>query len=95
MNDERMQNKKAILARLKRIEGQVRGIQAMVEDDRECSEILQQLSAVRSAVHSTSVEVLETYAQSCMLTEGETSLDPQRQVLLNNLLTLIGKSKTI
>ncbi len=95
MSDERMQNKKAILARLKRIEGQVRGIQAMVEEDRECSEILQQLTAVRSAVHSTSVEVLETYAQSCMLAEGETSLDPQRQAMLNNFITLIGRSKVL
>jgi DNA-binding FrmR family transcriptional regulator len=95
MNAEQEKNKKAILARLKRIEGQVRGIQTMVENDRDCGEILQQLTAVRSAVHGASVEVLENYAETCMLGEDETVLDPQRQKLVNNFLALLGKTKVL
>jgi CsoR family transcriptional regulator, copper-sensing transcriptional repressor len=95
MNPEQEKNKKAILARLKRIEGQIRGIQSMVESDRDCTEVLQQLTAVRSAVHSTSVEVLESYASACMLDDGIDLPEGQRQKLLSNFMTLLGKTKVL
>jgi CsoR family transcriptional regulator, copper-sensing transcriptional repressor len=47
--------KKQLLSRLRRIEGQVRGVQGMIDEERDCQEILQQLSAIRSAVQGTSV----------------------------------------
>lgn len=54
-----------VLLRLRRIEGQVRGIQRMVEEDRACREILDQLSAVQQALRRVSALVLEKYALEC------------------------------
>jgi CsoR family transcriptional regulator, copper-sensing transcriptional repressor len=54
-----------IIKRLRRIEGQARGIQRMVEEGRDCREIVHQLSAIRAAVGSLNGLVLECYAQEC------------------------------
>ena len=53
--------------RLRRIEGQVRGVQKMLDDDRECQEIVQQLTAVRSAIHNARLQFMRTYARDCLL----------------------------
>ncbi len=55
-----------LIRRLKRIEGQVRGIQRMVEEDRTCGDILAQLSAVNEAVRRVSVLLAEQYAFECL-----------------------------
>lgn len=54
-----------LLNRLKRIEGQVRGLQRMVEEERDCREILTLLSGVRSALGATSDLIFETYLEKC------------------------------
>lgn len=56
-----------IQARLKRIEGQAKGVQKMVDDGRDCIEILNQLSAIKAAVTGLSGELLEAYAMRCLL----------------------------
>ena len=53
--------------RLRRIEGQVRGVQKMIADERECGDILQQLAAVRSAVQQTTLILARSYACECLL----------------------------
>ncbi len=55
-----------ILARLKRIEGQSRGIQKMVDDERDCIEILNQLAAIKAAVNGLTGELLEAYMLHCV-----------------------------
>lgn len=55
-----------VLLRLKRIEGQVRGIQRMVEEDRDCREVVTQLAAVKASVASLNTLVAETYALECL-----------------------------
>jgi CsoR family transcriptional regulator, copper-sensing transcriptional repressor len=55
-----------LIKRLKRIEGQIRGIQRMVEQDRACGEILAQLSAANEAVRSVSALLAERYALECL-----------------------------
>jgi DNA-binding FrmR family transcriptional regulator len=54
------------LARLKRIEGQARGIQKMIEEGRDCLDVLQQVSSARSAMTSLSGEMLESFALHCL-----------------------------
>jgi DNA-binding FrmR family transcriptional regulator len=56
-----------LLGRVRRIEGQARGIAKMIEDDRECAEILQQLAAVRSAAHQAAVRLVRAYAAQCVV----------------------------
>ncbi len=58
--------KAELVRRLKRIEGQTRGVQKMVEDGRDCTEILHQLSAINEAVRSVSLMLAEQYANECM-----------------------------
>lgn len=58
--------KQAIINRLKRIEGQVRGIQKMVEEDRYCVDILVQLSAIQSAVKQVGFTVTERHFHHCV-----------------------------
>lgn len=59
-----------LLRRVRRIEGQARGIAKMIEEDRDCNEILQQLSAVRSAAHQATVALVRNYAAQCVASEG-------------------------
>jgi DNA-binding FrmR family transcriptional regulator len=55
-----------VLLRLRRIEGQVRGIQRMVEENRDCRDVVTQLAAVKAAVASLNTLVAETYARDCL-----------------------------
>jgi DNA-binding FrmR family transcriptional regulator len=77
-----------LTARLRRIEGQVRGVQKMVEGERDCTDILQQLAAIRSAVHQTSLVLARAYAARCLLepTRGE-DLD----IMLDQLMATLRK----
>ena len=59
-------DKDALVKRLHRIEGQVRGIERMVEDERYCIDILTQLSAVTTALESVALKVLESHVEHCV-----------------------------
>jgi DNA-binding FrmR family transcriptional regulator len=61
---------RAIVNRLSRIEGHIRSIKTMVEEGRDCSDILIQLSAVRSAVDKVGRVVLEDHLESCLFHAG-------------------------
>ena len=63
----------ALRKRLARIEGQVRGIAKMVEDDRYCIDILTQISAVQKAVDAVALELLDDRVRHCVIgSDGET-----------------------
>jgi DNA-binding FrmR family transcriptional regulator len=59
-------HKDALVKRLHRIEGQVRGIERMVEDDRYCIDILTQLGAVSTALESVAMAILDDHVQHCV-----------------------------
>ena len=79
-------DKDALKKRLHRIEGQVRGIERMVDDDRYCIDILTQVAAVRTALESLAFEVLEDHVTHCVhdaLAAGEkTTATEKSQELL-------------
>lgn len=54
------------LKRLRRIEGQVRGLQRMIEDDRYCIDVLTQVSAATRALHSVAIALLEDHIGTCV-----------------------------
>ena len=58
--------RKKILDRLKRIEGQVRGIEGMVEDDRYCIDILTQIGATMTALESVGLKILDEHVRHCV-----------------------------
>ena len=57
----------AVVKRLKRIEGQVRGLIKMVEGDKSCEEVLVQISSVKAALHKAGQVVLEAHLHNCVL----------------------------
>ena len=61
-----MEYKKAVLMRLRRIEGQIRGLQRMVEEGAPCSEILTQVAAVTSATKKVSMAIVQGYMEECL-----------------------------
>ena len=65
-------HKDEVRARLRRVEGQVRGIQQMVEDDRYCIDILTQVSAVTRALQAVAVGLLEDHLGHCVAEAIET-----------------------
>ncbi len=60
------EERKKIISRLRRIEGQVRGVQRMIEEEADCSEILNQIAAIKSAVHQAGVIIFENHAHECI-----------------------------
>ena len=60
-------NVEAVIKRLKRIEGQVRGLMKMIEEDKTCEEILIQISSAKSALHKTGQVILEGHLHHCVL----------------------------
>lgn len=60
-------NKEAVLKRLKRAEGQVRGVGRMVEEDKYCIDILTQINAAQAALDKVAVELMRDHAKHCMM----------------------------
>jgi DNA-binding FrmR family transcriptional regulator len=61
------QARDALIARLKRIEGQARGIQRMIEEDRDCRQILNQIIAMRNATHQVGLLLAQGHAVQCLV----------------------------
>jgi CsoR family transcriptional regulator, copper-sensing transcriptional repressor len=59
--------KDQLLARLRRVEGQVRGIEGMVEDDRYCIDVLTQIAAVQAALDKVALGLLDDHARHCVI----------------------------
>ena len=75
--------------RLSRIEGQVRGVAKMIDADRDCREIVQQLTAIRAAVQQVSLLLVRDYAADCLL-PGPTVKDPE--AALDGLIDVLSKT---
>lgn len=79
-------NKKDLLQRLRRIEGQVRGIQRMVDEDQYCVDILVQIAAVRAAITKVGLNLLESHTRGCVASaireeRGEEAIDEVMDIL--------------
>ena len=59
-------SKNELLTRMRRIEGQVRGVTQMVEDDRYCIDVLTQISAIRSALESVAIGLVDGHVRHCV-----------------------------
>jgi DNA-binding FrmR family transcriptional regulator len=81
------QSQQDFLARMRRIEGQARGVQRMIAEDRDCLDILTQLASLRSAAYSASIALTEHFAAQCLHSahEGEPADEAVRS-LVNVLL---------
>jgi CsoR family transcriptional regulator, copper-sensing transcriptional repressor len=74
--------KDQLLKRLRRIEGQVRGVQGMVEDDRYCIDVLTQISAVQAALDKVALGLLDDHARHCVIDGPEGEKDDRTEELM-------------
>lgn len=61
------ENREAVLKRLRRIEGQVRGVERMVEENRYCIDVVTQVSAIQAALDKVALELLSDHAAHCVV----------------------------
>jgi DNA-binding FrmR family transcriptional regulator len=78
--------KRALVVRLRKIKGQIEGIEKMMEADADCSDVLMQVVSARQALKSFSEKVLESHMRACL--EGATSR-PEGRHNLRSLLTIL------
>jgi DNA-binding FrmR family transcriptional regulator len=84
--------KRAVLTRLRRIEGQLRGLQKMVDDERYCADILMQVSSAQEALRGVSRSLLHNHLRHCAA-EAIRSDDPARsEAMYEELLDLVYRS---
>jgi DNA-binding FrmR family transcriptional regulator len=82
-------SKDQLLNRLARVEGQVRGIGKMVEEDRYCIDVLTQVGAVQAALDRVALGLLDGHVRVCMQGEGGAPEDPGEQV--DELMGAVGR----
>jgi len=78
-----------LIKRLRRIEGQVRGVSRMVEEDRYCIEIINQVRAVRAALDKVEQEILHDHLQHCVAHAFHAGDDRERQVKIDELMEVL------
>jgi DNA-binding FrmR family transcriptional regulator len=87
---DRERAKKEILSRLKKIEGQLRGLQRMAEEEAPCQDILMQMAAATAALKKVGMVVVQTYMQEC-LDKTRKDLDDIKGESLQGLQTAISR----
>ncbi|HET7718119.1 MAG TPA: metal-sensitive transcriptional regulator [Bauldia sp.] len=83
--------KTSVLRRLSRIEGQVRGISGMVEDDRYCVDVVTQISAVRAALHKVEAEILRDHVSHCVAGAFASGRATEQRKKIEELIDTIGR----
>jgi CsoR family transcriptional regulator, copper-sensing transcriptional repressor len=74
--------KDQLQTRLRRIEGQVRGVQGMVADDRYCIDILTQISAIQAALDKVALGLLDGHAHTCVIGAGPDEQDARTEEMM-------------
>ncbi len=85
--DEKL--KKSQLARLSRIEGQVRGVARMIEEERYCIDVLTQIRAVRAALDKVEQETLGDHLQHCVAHAFHAGSEKDRQIKIDEILEVL------
>ncbi|ATW23968.1 metal-sensitive transcriptional regulator [Candidatus Formimonas warabiya] len=80
--------KEDVIQRLKKIEGQVKGIQRMIEDNKYCVDILIQIAAVRAAINKVGIKVLENHTRECLKTAFQ---NKREEEMIEELIDVVVK----
>ncbi|HIE64459.1 MAG: metal-sensitive transcriptional regulator [Nitrospira sp.] len=88
MNDD---TKRKILTRLAKIQGQVKGIGRMIENDRYCVDTLHQISAVQGALERVAKETMRRHLESCVVNAFQSKNKTEREKKIEELMTMFSK----
>ena len=93
MNSLEDVDKKDLKVRLKRLEGQVRGIQRMVEEDKYCVDILTQINAVRGALKKVGLKILDRHTHGCVqrVIRNDEEAGEEKDEIIDELMEVIAK----
>ncbi|MGD9695237.1 MAG: metal-sensitive transcriptional regulator [Thermoleophilia bacterium] len=80
-----------VLKRLRRVEGQVRGIAGMVEDERYCIDVLQQISAAQAALDKVALALVDEHTRHCILGASPENQEERRAELMTALSRMVGR----
>jgi DNA-binding FrmR family transcriptional regulator len=83
-----LQQKQPLLSRLSRIEGQVRGMRQMIEEDRYCGEIIQQSAAIRAALREVALLCIQDHLEAAIEHAGSAN-DQGRNTAINDMTNLL------
>lgn len=86
-----LNDKEALIRRLKRVEGQVKGLQKMIEEERYCVDILVQISAARSAIDNVGAIILENHIKGCVTQSLKYEEDIDSDKTIKELIDTIKK----
>lgn len=79
--------KEDIYKRLRRIEGQVKGLQRMLSEDKSCSEVLVQVAAVKAAINKVGILIFQNHSKNCL----KNALNDKKDEEINNLVDLLNQ----
>ncbi|MGK2956758.1 MAG: metal-sensitive transcriptional regulator [Solirubrobacterales bacterium] len=82
-------NKDPLLKRLRRIEGQVRGVESMIEDDRYCIDVVTQITAIQAALDKVALNLLEDHAAHCVVGAAPELRDERTEELMGAVKRLL------
>ena len=82
-------NKDGVLKRVRRIEGQVRGIEKMVDGERYCIDVVTQITAVQAALDKVALELLSDHAQHCVIGAAADQQDERTEELMGAVRRLM------
>jgi CsoR family transcriptional regulator, copper-sensing transcriptional repressor len=82
-------NKEDLLRRLRRMEGQVRGLQQMIADDRYCLDVVQQINALTAAAREVALIVLEDHLRGCV---AEAVREDNADVAIREMVAVLGRA---
>ena len=82
-------DKEALLKRLRRLEGQVRGVERMVEDDRYCIDIVTQVTAIQAALDKVALGLLEDHAKTCVIGAEPSDQEERTEELMGTVRRLM------
>jgi len=85
------EDKDAVLKRLRRIEGQVRGVERMVEEDRWCIDVVTQVTAVQAALDKVALELLADHAAHCVIGAPKGKQEERTEELMGAVRRLLGR----
>ena len=84
--------KEQLIARLRRIEGQVRGVQKMVDEDRYCIDVVTQISAIEGALEKVALGLLDEHARHCVMGAEDGTREERTEELVAAFGRLLGRS---
>lgn len=88
-------NNTSTLRRLKTVEGHLKGIIRMVEDDAYCIDVIRQIQAVEAALNKVSVQILDEHLNSCVITAIRGDSEQERERVLNEIAEVFEMSNKV